>query len=161
MKWFSNIRTLDDLRKLYRKLAFENHPDRGGVTATMQEINNEYDTLSKYLINGNLHFTETRKTYEHEVSKQMRVKVDEILNLPGIMIEIMGSWIWVTGNTYPVKNQLKDAGFLFSHNKVCWYWHCGEYFKKSKKKFSLDDIRTLWGSEEVNNSQSQKSSFLS
>ncbi len=149
MKWFQNITTLDDLRKLYRKLAFEHHPDRGGELQNMQEINNEYDIMSARLINSNTDFSENRKTYEHQASKDMRVKLDEILILDGIIIEIMGSWIWVTGNTYPVKDRLKAADFKFSHNKTAWYWHFGEYFKNSRKTFELDDIRALWGSEEV------------
>ena len=160
MKWFNNINTLDDLRRLYRKLAMEHHPDRGGLLLNMQEINHEYDLMSARLVNSNTQFSESRKTYEHEVSKQMRVKIDEILNLEGVLIEIMGSWVWVTGNTFAVKTELKEAGFMFSHNKSCWYWHCGEYFKKSKKKFDLDDIRTLWGSEEINN-QKQSNTILS
>lgn len=149
MKWFINIGTLDELRKLYRKLAFENHPDRGGDVRNMQEINNEYEKLSASLINGNVNFSEGRKTHEHEVAKNMKIKIDEILPLPGIIIEIMGSWLWVTGNTYAVKTELKAAGFRFSHNKTSWYWHFEEYFKRNGKNMSLDDIRNLWGSEEI------------
>ncbi|MFZ4772147.1 MAG: hypothetical protein ACOYLO_18330, partial [Ferruginibacter sp.] len=72
MKWFKNITTLDDLRKLYRKLAFEHHPDRGEELQNMQEINNEYDIMSTRLINSNTDFSENRKTYEHQASKDMR-----------------------------------------------------------------------------------------
>ncbi len=159
MKWFKNIDSLDDLRKLYRKLAMENHPDKGGDVRSMQEINSEYELLSKNLINGNVNFSEGRKTYEHEVAKNMKVKIDDILSIQGIIIEIMGSWLWVTGNTYPVKTELKNAGFRFSHNKQCWYWHCDEYFKRTGKFMSLDDIRNFWGSEEINK-KNPKNPFL-
>lgn len=43
MKWFNNPETLEDLKKQYKKLAFQNHPDRGGKTSDMQEINAEYE----------------------------------------------------------------------------------------------------------------------
>jgi DnaJ-class molecular chaperone len=42
MKWFKDVHTLDELRTMYRKLALLHHPDRGGSTADMQDINNEY-----------------------------------------------------------------------------------------------------------------------
>ena len=43
MKYFSGVNSLEALKAAYKRLALENHPDRGGDTATMQEINSEYD----------------------------------------------------------------------------------------------------------------------
>lgn len=45
MKYFTEVHTLDELKKEFRRLAMLNHPDVGGDTATMQEINAEYDRL--------------------------------------------------------------------------------------------------------------------
>lgn len=149
MKWFKNIRTLDELRTRYRKLALLHHPDRGGSTSDMQEINNEYDILSKRLINGNPDFSAGRKSWEHFVSEEIRVKLNEIIFLEDVTIEIIGSWIWVTGNTRAVKDQLKSHGFKFSPNKLAWYWQQGDYHKLSRKQFSMDDLRVMFGSDEV------------
>ena len=149
MKWFTNVKTLDELRALYRKLALLHHPDRGGSTSDMQEINAEYENLSKRLIHSNTEFSEGRKSWEEFVSSEIRDKLNEVIFLEDILIEIIGSWIWVTGNTRAVKDQLKQHGFRFSHNKMAWYWQTGDYRKLSKKQFSLDDLRWIYGSEEV------------
>lgn len=45
MKYFSTITSLGDLKKQYRDLAKANHPDLGGDTRIMQEINNEFSLL--------------------------------------------------------------------------------------------------------------------
>lgn len=45
MKYFVECKTLDELKKLYRKLALANHPDRGGDEEVMKKINEEYDKL--------------------------------------------------------------------------------------------------------------------
>lgn len=43
MKYFTNCKTVEEAKKLYRRLAMENHPDRGGDLDTMKAINAEYD----------------------------------------------------------------------------------------------------------------------
>lgn len=45
MKWFNDVRTVEELRKQYRELLKQYHPDNGGNVSVMQEINVEYDRL--------------------------------------------------------------------------------------------------------------------
>lgn len=45
MKYFQNITSLSDLKKQYRELVKNNHPDKGGDIAVMQAINNEFEQL--------------------------------------------------------------------------------------------------------------------
>ena len=45
MTYFQNIRSLADLKKEYRRLALEHHPDKGGDTAIMQQVNTEFEKL--------------------------------------------------------------------------------------------------------------------
>ncbi len=45
MSYFKNITSFADLKKQYRQLALVNHPDKGGDTAVMQAINQEFDRL--------------------------------------------------------------------------------------------------------------------
>jgi hypothetical protein len=43
MKYFNSFITLDELKTEYRRLAKENHPDHGGDSEAMKEINAEFD----------------------------------------------------------------------------------------------------------------------
>ena len=45
MTYFQNIHSLADLKKEYRRLALEHHPDKGGDTAIMQQVNAEFGRL--------------------------------------------------------------------------------------------------------------------
>ena len=44
-KYFKNVKSFEDLKEQFKKLARENHPDAGGKVEVMQEINCEYDAL--------------------------------------------------------------------------------------------------------------------
>lgn len=59
-KFFKDVKTIEELKEQYKKLAFEHHPDRGGKTADMQQINNEYDELLKQV--KNVHTAANGKT---------------------------------------------------------------------------------------------------
>lgn len=149
MKWFKNVHTLDELRKMYKKLAFQHHPDKGGNVEDMKAINNEYEKLSKKLINSNDSFSEERKTAERQYSADIQAKLNEILNIENINIELVGYWLWITGNTYPVREKIKKAGFKFSKQKTAWFWYIGDYHKKNGKVFDLDTIREMFGTEKI------------
>ena len=159
MKWFTNPTTLEDLKKQYKKLAIENHPDRGGRTEDMQAINAEYDRLFESLKNTHRSATGetyTSKTETTETPEQFRAIIEKLINLDGINIEICGSWLWITGNTFTHKEELKKLHFKYSKNKNAWYYHEPGYRKSSKKNFTLEDIREMFGSETVNGSRNDK-----
>lgn len=45
MTYFQNIHSLAELKKNYRALALQYHPDKGGSTAAMQQVNLEFEKL--------------------------------------------------------------------------------------------------------------------
>ena len=150
--WFTNPTTLEELKKQYKKLAIANHPDRGGRVEDMQEINAQYDALFHRL--KNVHKSASGETYTAreettETPEQFRNIIEKLIHLDGIDIEICGSWLWITGNTYANRETLKELRFKYSKNKNAWYYHEEGYRKHSHKTFSLDEIRDLWGSEKV------------
>ena len=52
MKYFENIKNLEELRKEYKKLVKKNHPDMGGSEEEMKIINVEYEKALKDLENA-------------------------------------------------------------------------------------------------------------
>lgn len=146
MKWFKECNTLEEVKATYKKLAKQYHPDLGGDTVTMQEINKEYAFASAKAIKGaNLSEEET----ENQIlsSEAYRKAIEQIIHLDGVIIELVGYWIWVTGNTYPVRTILKAAGFFFASKKSAWYFRTAEYKASKGGKKSLDEIRDKYGSE--------------
>lgn len=154
MKWFNDCRTLEDVKAKYKKLAKQYHPDLGGDTATMQDINKEYAFASARAIKG-ANLSEEQTENEILSSEAYRIAIEMIIRLEGIIIELVGYWIWVTGNTYPVKNELKQAGFLFAPKKVAWYFRTAEFKVGQSSGKSLDEIKEKYGSEVLNRDKPQ------
>lgn len=158
--YFSNVQTLEELRKQYRDLLKKYHPDNAnGSTEATQEINAEYDRLFKMLKeqhesksadSSNTKQSEYSKNmYDWENDKALREVLQKIINFDGIEILICGQWIWVSGNTYSYKKELKEIGFKWASTKKQWYFHTEIFRKKSHKTLSMDDIRNYYGSTKV------------
>jgi curved DNA-binding protein CbpA len=52
MKWFNDCQTLEEVKAQYKKLAKQYHPDLGGDTSTMQQINTEYAFATAKAVKG-------------------------------------------------------------------------------------------------------------
>ncbi|EPB4516253.1 hypothetical protein ACRJAL_003807 [Acinetobacter baumannii] len=153
IEFLANVKSLVELKKAYQKLCFKFHPDRGGDTATMQQINAEYDFLLKNLIDseedknyGENSYWESRE-HQTEVEKTVQEKLQAIIGLDGIEIEIIGVWIWVSGDTKQHKDILKTLGFKWvqKHGKWCFMG------RKSMGRggYSMDQMRDKYGSKTV------------
>ncbi|MBO9684269.1 MAG: hypothetical protein J7502_16655 [Flavisolibacter sp.] len=154
MKYFKECKSIDEVKALYKKLAKENHPDLGGDTVIMQAINNEYAFACARLAKG-AGLSDAEGDEEIKLSELYRAAIEKIIHLPGIVIEIVGHWIWVTGNTRPVKEELKAAHFFFASKKCAWYFRAEEYKTRGSNK-SLEEIRRKYGSEKVNSRRKEK-----
>lgn len=98
MKYFENCHTLEDLKAEYRRLVKLHHPDCGGDTATMQAINDEHDRLFEILKRQhNAQADEYHQTTE--TAEEFRNLINELLKLDGIICELCGNWLWISGNT--------------------------------------------------------------
>lgn len=154
-KWFKDCTTAEQGKKTYRQLSRKFHPDNGatGSVEIMQEINAEFELWwSRY---KDIHKDSDGKTYESktkttETAKEFIDIVTSLSNL-GVEIEICGSWLWITGDTFPVKDELKNLGCRWSKGKKQWYW-TKDHYMKSRKCMSFDYIRTRYGSEVVETS---------
>lgn len=152
MKWFNHPQTLEELKKQYKQLAVKHHPDKGGNTADMQEINAEYDRLFELLKNTHKNAegqTYTAQTETTETANDFKEIIEKLIRFNGIHIEICGSWVWVTGCTIEYREELKKMKFRWSKSKVAWYYHREEYRKSTKRTYTLDEIRDLYGSETI------------
>ncbi|MDD6648284.1 MAG: molecular chaperone DnaJ [Firmicutes bacterium] len=146
MKYFANIKTLEELKKEYKKLALENHPDRGGDVEVMKAINAEYDIMFNKV--KDIHVNAKGETYTKENTEapsEFKDIIDKLIRMEGLEIEIIGCFIWLSGNTRAHKDNIKALGFKWHSTKKMWYKAPEDYRKRSKKKYSIEEIRDMYG----------------
>ena len=139
-------RTLEELKAAYRKLAMQPHPDRGGSDEAMKAVNAEYDALFPKL--KNVHKTKDGETYTKETAETpefFKDLISELMKMDGIIIEIIGCFVWVTGDTRPNKDRLKALNFKWHSKKSAWYLKPEDYRKRSRKDYDLEEIRAMYG----------------
>lgn len=147
--YFEGCTSLDEAKKLYWSLAKKLHPDVGGTKQAFQDLQNQFEHFrpEKEKFNGE---------FEQWMPDQYMKIIDELMKIPNIVITVCGSWIWISGETKPVKDQIKaipleDTGFKrgFSKNKMQWYFSPVGYRKYSKKVYDFETIKAMFNTEEV------------
>lgn len=153
-RYFANCTTLEEVKATFHRLAKELHPDNGGNAEEFKAMMSEYKEAFNRL--KNIHKNHEGETYEKETNETPEEFADLIRTLTRMndcIVELIGSWIWVSGNTKEYKGQLKELNFKFSGNKQAWYFHEGAYHRRGGKVYNMDDIRAMYNSTRYTNDQ--------
>lgn len=151
MKYFKNVKDVKELKKAYFKFVKMYHTDNGGNKEDFVEMKAEYEKIIKENLFAKTQENEERKTeYNRETMQKFADIIDKIISFD-IDIEIIGDWIWVGGNTYAYKEELKEYHFFFSRGKKKWYWNGEDKKIKKYSKMSLDEIKSKYGCTKVKN----------
>ncbi len=163
-RYFETCNTLEEAKTLYKSLARQNHPDIGGDLRTMQEINSQYAEFCANFAKGDGYERQRQAHSEgkksaadfhnlDEVAEVLRVKIEFALNLDGVEVELMGFWVWLTGNTKAHKEAIKENQGWAKH-KEAWFFAGVPSFNRKEK--SLDEIRSLHGSQRFTRAQREE-----
>lgn len=159
LRALKSAQTLNELKQLYRAFALQFHPDHGGNEEAMKQINILFQRLFEVLktrqnteakqqrdrgnYRGNHETTETPEEFIEIVEKLNRI--------PEIVVELCGSWLWISGETMKNREALKACGCRWSHPKKLWYWRHDEDIccKRTGKDVDIEEIRAKYGSQRM------------
>ena len=151
--YFTNCTTIDQAKNLFRKLCLTLHPDKGGIASEFISMYNEFKTFKP---------TETKEGEETFDAEKFYNLIQNFDNLDGLIINFVGSFIWIEGDTMKHKDTLKQIrleGYkpiFWAKVKKAWFYSPLDYKKKSGKIVTLDNIKTKYGCKSFATKQTYK-----
>ena len=145
IKEFSEVTGINEAKKVYKTLAKKLHPDVGGSEEEFKLLNAIYNDF----IENKIYFSN-----DFKIDLDLEKIISQILHFENITIELVGSWIWLSGDTKEIKDKLKELGFKWASRKKMWYY--GEMKGKSHGEKSLDEIKDKYGSKTFKKKENEK-----
>ena len=166
--FFATVKTVAEVKQLYRTLAMQHHPDRGGDTATMQEVNRQYK-IALQKCDGQTtvdHETKREHTYKYNTEHEQAVIdfIDKLIR-SGVLTAnvdawLIGIWVWIQGDTKPIKDKLKELGCMWHSKRLCWYWHPPQEGKtRYNSRVGLDGIARTYGASKIARQQHEENAL--
>ena len=145
---FIGVDGINEAKKIYKELAKKLHPDVGGTDELFKILNAVYN----HILEHGLNFSE-----DAEFDLELEKVISKILHYENIIIEVVGSWIWLSGETKNIKEILKELNFKWASKKKMWYY--GEMKGRNPKQKSMDDIKAKYGCQTVKTKGTSKVSW--
>lgn len=108
--------TEKDIKTTYKKLALKYHQDRNPLgNELMKAVNTAFDFMMAN-IEINL-FQSTNEDDRYNYSEELENVLKTLSGLSGVIFEIIGNWVWISGETREHKNALKELGCKWEAKK--------------------------------------------
>lgn len=113
--------TENDIKKAYKKAALKYHPDRNPLgTELMKAVNAAFDFLMTNLENINKFQSEDKQDH-YNYTEELEAILSTLSGLMGIVYEVIGNWVWISGETKEHKEILKKIGCKWAIKKKQWF----------------------------------------
>jgi hypothetical protein len=103
------------------RLCRQHHPDlyaneteekQAEQTRIMQALNAEYAiAMDKAVRAEKPGQSEASYAGSADLAERIRQAIEAVIRFDNIEIEICGAWVWLHGDTYPIKEHLKASGY--------------------------------------------------
>lgn len=135
------------VKATYKRLALKFHPDRNPLGAElMKAVNAAFDVLM-----GNIErlsqYQATEPEARYNYGEELEAVLTALNQLAGIVFEVIGNWVWISGETKAHREELKALRCKWAPKKGRWYYRPEEHrCRRNNKEHTIDEIREMYGS---------------
>ena len=135
---FEGCMSLRETKQRYLALARQFHPANGVDPITLFQIRLEYQQIARDPFYGfHQHPEDVKEDFLHYPDV-----VDKLLCWK-LSVELIGTWTWVSGETYPHREQLTEMGFTYEPLKKAWYSRPSSCRSANPNPLPFDKIKSL------------------
>lgn len=109
--------TEQDIKKTYKQAALKFHPDRNPVGAEMMKaVNAAFDFLMQNIdrINDSQSSDDSAR---YNFGEELENVLSTLQGMAGVIFEVAGNWIWISGGTKAHKDAIKALGCKWASKK--------------------------------------------
>ncbi|HDS4694757.1 TPA: DnaJ domain-containing protein [Klebsiella pneumoniae subsp. pneumoniae] len=141
--------TEQDIRKAYKQAALKYHPDKNRenplAAEMMKAINAAHDFLLANIDKIN-QYQSTDESARYHYGEELENVLNALLAMSGVVFEVAGNWIWISGDTRTHKDAIKALGCKWASKKKMWFYRPEEHRSRwNRKEHSMDEIREMYG----------------
>ncbi len=147
MTYFDRLKTVEEIKTHYMKLL-----KQGGLGL---ELDTEYVAALKACdrqVAKDSYNNSHTYFFNEKTERQIMDVIASLLalNMQEVTIALIGTWVWVRGNTKPYSDKLGKKGlcFRYSGEKAAWYFHLGYYKRKAASGGNFQGMAAKYGYEE-------------
>lgn len=136
--YFNGCLSLKEIKHRYLALAKEHHPVTGKDPIWLFQVRLEYQMIPRDPAYG---FHQHPEDVKDDFLRYPKV-VDQLIGWR-LDVELIGTWTWVRGESYPYKDKLLEMGFTYEPLKQAWYSRPNSCRSTNPNPLPFDKIKML------------------
>jgi hypothetical protein len=138
--------TEKDIKKAYKCLAIKYHPDKNPLGGElMKAVNAAFDFLMANFEKVN-QYQSADENAHYNYGEELENVLNILSSLLGVIYEVIGNWVWISGDTREHKETLKEMGCKWAAKKKQWFYRPEEHKSSyNRREHSIDEIREMYG----------------
>lgn len=135
-----------DIKITYKRLAIKYHPDKNPLGGElMKAVNAAFDFLMANFEKVN-QYQSADENAHYNYGEELENVLNVLSSLSGVIYEVIGNWVWISGDTREHKETLKEVGCKWAAKKKQWFYRPEEHKSSyNRREHSIDEIREMYG----------------